>query len=74
VLPFGATDVPGSDGPAALFEFEGQPPIAYLEGWEAGQVIEGPEEVADIVTALSMIKGCALSPGDSRKLIADIRG
>ena len=74
VLPFGATDVPGSDGPAALFEFEGRPPVAYLEGWGAGQVIEGPEEVASIAMALSMIKGCALSPGDSRKLIADIRG
>jgi transcriptional regulator with XRE-family HTH domain len=74
VLPFSATDAPGSDGPAALFEFEGQPPVAYLEGWESGQVIEDPKEVADIATALSMIKGCALSPRDSRQLIAEIRG
>ena len=74
VLPFNATDAPGSDEPAALFEFEAQPPVAYLEGWEAGQVVEDPKEVADIATALSMIKGCALSPGDSRQLIADIRG
>jgi transcriptional regulator with XRE-family HTH domain len=74
VLPFSATDAPGSDGPAALFEFDGQPPVAYLEGWEAGQVVEDPKEVANIATALSMIKGCALSPGDSRRLIAEIRG
>jgi transcriptional regulator with XRE-family HTH domain len=74
VLPFGVADAPGSDGPAALFEFESQPPVAYLEGWESGQVIEDPTEVAEIATALSMIKGCALSPGDSRQLIADIRG
>lgn len=74
VLPFSATDAPGSDGPAALFEFAGQSPVAYLEGWEAGQVIEDPQEVADIATALSMIKGCALSPGESRQLIAEIRG
>ena len=74
VLPFSATDAPGSDGPAALFEFEGQPPVAYLEGWEAGQVVEDPQEVAEIATALSMIKGCALPPGDSRQLIAEIRG
>jgi transcriptional regulator with XRE-family HTH domain len=74
VLPFSAADAPGVDGPAALFEFESQPPVAYLEGWYAGQVIEDPKEVADIATALSMIKGCALSPGDSRRLIADIRG
>jgi transcriptional regulator with XRE-family HTH domain len=74
VLPFSATDAPGSDGPAALFEFEGQPPVAYLEGWYAGQVVEEPKEVADIAAALSMIKGCALSPGDSRQLVAQIRG
>jgi transcriptional regulator with XRE-family HTH domain len=74
VLPFSATDAPGSDGPAALFEFEDQPPVAYLEGWYAGQVVEEPKEVAAIAAALSMIKGCALSPGDSRQLIAQIRG
>lgn len=74
VLPFSATDAPGADGPAALFEFDGQSPVAYLEGWEAGQVVEDPKEVAAIATALSMIKGCALSPGDSRQLIAEIRG
>jgi transcriptional regulator with XRE-family HTH domain len=74
VLPFSATDAPGSDGPAALFEFDGQPPVAYLEGWEAGQVVEDPKEVANIATALSMIKGCALSPGDSRRLMTEIRG
>lgn len=74
VLPFSAADAPGVDGPAALFEFGSQPPVAYLEGWYAGQVVEDPKEVASIATALSMIKGCALSPGDSRQLIADIRG
>jgi hypothetical protein len=74
VLPFSAADAPGVDGPAALFEFESQPPVAYLEGWYAGQVVEDPKEVASIATALSMIKGCALSLGDSRQLIAQIRG
>jgi transcriptional regulator with XRE-family HTH domain len=74
VLPFSAADAPGADGPAALFEFENQPSVAYLEGWESGQVIEDPKEVASIATALSMIKGCALSPRDSRQLIAEIRG
>jgi transcriptional regulator with XRE-family HTH domain len=74
VLPFNAKDAPGANGPAALFEFESEPPVAFLEGWDAGRVVEDPEEVADIVTALSMIKGCALSPRDSRQLIAEIRG
>jgi transcriptional regulator with XRE-family HTH domain len=74
VLPFSAEDAPGVDGPAALFEFENQPSVAYLEGWSAGQVVEDPAEVADVATALSMIKGCALSPRDSRQLIKEIRG
>jgi transcriptional regulator with XRE-family HTH domain len=74
VLPFSAADCPGADGPAALFEFENQPQVAYLEGWYAGQVVEDPQEVAAVSTALSMIKGCALSPRDSRQLIAEIRG
>jgi hypothetical protein len=35
--------------------------VAYLEGWEAGRVVEDPKEVAAITTALGMIKSCALS-------------
>lgn len=74
VLPFSASDAPGADGPAALFEFSDAPSVAYLEGWEAGRVVEDPKEVAGIATALSMIKSCALSPTDSRQLLAEIRG
>jgi hypothetical protein len=74
VLPFGVADSPGADGPAALFEFaDGSPSVAYLEGWEGGRVVEDPKEVAGIATALSMIKGCSLSPGDSRQLMAEIK-
>jgi transcriptional regulator with XRE-family HTH domain len=74
VLPFSATDAPGADGPAALFEFEDEPAVAYLEGWDAGRVAEDPKEVAVISTALNMIKSCALSPADSQRLMAQIRG
>ena len=74
VFPFSATEVPGVDGPVALFEFDSEPPVAYLEGWYWGQIVEDPKDVAVIDTALSMIKGCALSPQDSRQLMADIRG
>ena len=74
VLPFSATDAPGADGPAALFEFADNQPVAYLEGWEAGRVVESPSEVAAIRVALTMIQGCALSPTDSRQLIREIRG
>lgn len=73
VLPFAVTDAPGVDGPAALFEFDSSPAVAYLEGWGAGRVIKDPREVAAIATALTMIKGCALSPVDSAQLTAKIR-
>jgi hypothetical protein len=46
----------------------------YLEGWEAGRVVEDPKEVAAISTALSMIKSCALSPTDTQQLLGEIRG
>ena len=73
VLPFAVSDAPGVDGPAALFEFDDSPPVAYLEGWGSGRVIKDQREVAVIATALSMIKGCALSPIHSAQLITEIR-
>jgi transcriptional regulator with XRE-family HTH domain len=74
VFPFSAGDAPGANGPAALFEFEDKPTVAYLEGWDTGRVIEDPKSVAGIMTAISMIKSCALSPRDSVQLIGEIRG
>jgi transcriptional regulator with XRE-family HTH domain len=74
VLPFSDAGAPGIDGPATFFEFADSSSVAYLEGWAAGWVIEDPKQVAGIATALSMIKGCALSPAKSRDLIAKIRG
>ena len=73
VLPFAVSDAPGTDGPAALFEFDDSPPVAYLEGWGSGRVVKDPKEVAVVATALSMIKGCALSPIDSAQLMTKIR-
>ncbi len=73
VLPFAVSDAPGVDGPAALFEFDGSPPVAYLEGWGSGRVLKGPNEVATITTALGMIKGCARSPIESARLMTEIR-
>ncbi len=73
VLPFAVSDAPGIDGPAALFEFDDSQPVAYLEGWGSGQIVKDPKDVAVIATALSMIKGCALSPIDSAQLMTKIR-
>jgi transcriptional regulator with XRE-family HTH domain len=73
VLPFAVSDAPGVDGPAALFEFDDSPPVAYLEGWGSGRVLMDPKEVAAIAMALGMIKGCALSPIHSAQLMTTIR-
>ena len=48
VLPFAVTDAPGVDGPAAMFEFDDSPAVAYLEGWGAGRVVKDTKEVAAI--------------------------
>jgi transcriptional regulator with XRE-family HTH domain len=75
VLPFTAADAPAQNGPAVLFEFsDGNPPVAYLEGWSAGQVVDDPRDVAEISTALRMITAGALSPNDTRAYLAKIKG
>lgn len=74
VLPFSATDMPGMYGPLTLFEFDdGTPQVAYLEGWRAGQVVEDPKAVAELIDSLTMIKSCAVSPAESAQLMAKIR-
>ena len=73
VLPFTVTDAPIPSGPATFFEFRDNPPVAYLEGWGAGWVVDEPKQVADISARLTMIKGCALDPGESKSLIEKIR-
>jgi transcriptional regulator with XRE-family HTH domain len=74
VLPFEASDAPGADGPATMFEFrDGSPSVCYLESWRAGRVVEDPQQVAEVNAALTMIKMCALSPSESTRLIEKIR-
>lgn len=74
VLPFASTDAPLPSGPATFFEFPDNQPVAYLEGWDTGWVIEEQKQVTDISARLTMIKGCALSPAESRNLVINIRG
>jgi transcriptional regulator with XRE-family HTH domain len=73
VLSSSAPDAPGADGPVTVFEFENRQPVAYLEGWGSARLVEDSPEVTEIAMIINMIKGCALSPGDSRSLILKIR-
>jgi Domain of unknown function (DUF5753) len=72
VLPFGAVENPGGDGPLTVLEFDSGPPVAYAEGWRSGRLIESTTEVADAVLVFDLIRAAALSRGASVDLIRAI--
>jgi transcriptional regulator with XRE-family HTH domain len=73
VLPFTAGDHPGTDGPIVVYDFDGEPSVAYTEckGW--GRIVESASEVGDLTVVLNMIRAAALPPRESAGLIARIR-
>jgi transcriptional regulator with XRE-family HTH domain len=74
ILPFSAPDNAGANGPIMVFEFEDAPTVCYTECYNGGRVIEAQGEVADLMTAVNMIRASALSPGESIDLLHKIRG
>ena len=73
VLPYSAGDHPGTDGPVKVFDFAGAPSSGYTECNGGGMIIEQPEQVAGLVTTMSLIRAAALSPRESRNCIVKIR-
>jgi len=73
VLPFTASDHAGVEGPIIVFEFPDAPTVVYTECYGGGRIVENREEVADLMTVVSLIRSCALAPGDSVELIRKIR-
>jgi transcriptional regulator with XRE-family HTH domain len=73
VLPFSARDHAGVEGPVTLYEFADAPSVAYTECYGGGRIVEDRQEVADLVTVVSLIKSCAMSPADSVELTREIR-
>lgn len=73
VLPFAASDHPGTDGPILVFDFAGAPSSGYTECNGGGMIIEQPDQVSGLVTSMSLIRAAALSPRESRNCIAKIR-
>lgn len=73
VLPFAAGDHPGTDGPISVYEFNGAPSVAYTECMGGGRIVESPEEVAEMIIVLNMIRAAALPPRESTRLILKIR-
>jgi transcriptional regulator with XRE-family HTH domain len=73
VLPFTASDHPGTDGPVTVFDFSGEPSKAYTECNGGGMIAENPEAVAGLMTTLNMIRAAALPPRESMALLRQIR-
>jgi len=73
VLPYSASEHPGTDGPILIFDFASDPSSAYTECKGGGMIVEQPEQVSRLVTSMSLIRAAALSPVESRNYIAKIR-
>lgn len=73
ILPFTAPDNAGTDGPIMVFEFDDAPTVCYTECYGGGRVVEVHNEVADLMTAVNMIRASALSPGETIGLLQQIR-
>ena len=72
VLPFAVTEHPGADGPLAILESDGEPPVAFAEGWHNERMIDSATDVADAVMAFDLVRAAALPRGASLDLIRSV--
>ncbi len=73
VLPFSASDHPGTDGPILVYDLDGSPSVAYTECKGGGRIVESADEVGDLMMIVNMIRAAALPPRESASLILKIR-
>jgi transcriptional regulator with XRE-family HTH domain len=73
VLPFGAHDHAGVEGPIAVYDFESAPAVGYTECHRGGRIVEAQTEVADLMVVLSMLRAAALPVRESTALIRNVR-
>jgi transcriptional regulator with XRE-family HTH domain len=73
VLPFDASDHPGTDGPITIFDFVDAPSTAYTECKGGGMITEDAEAVADLTITMNMIRAAALPQQESMTLLRQIR-
>ena len=73
VLAFRAHDNAGADGAIAIYEFAEAPAVCYTECYSGGRVVEQRDEVADLITVISLIRASALPQHESLDLIRRIR-
>ena len=73
VLPFAASDHPGTDGPISVFDFADDASVAYTECNGGGMIVESADQVAELMTTVNLIRAVALPPRESMNLIMQIR-
>jgi len=73
VMRLSTVDHPGSKGPLRVMEFPDNSPIWCTEGSSSGRMTESKDEVASAIADFNLIRACALSPGESVKLIGKVR-
>jgi hypothetical protein len=71
-LPFTADNRAGADGPLSVYDFAASSSVGYTECY-GGRIVEGREDVADLMTVINFVRASALSARDSRELIRRIR-
>jgi hypothetical protein len=72
VLPFSVGLHALLEGPVSLMWFEDLPPVAYVEGFKTGRVLELPSVVQECQAAYDHALGDALSHRKSLALIKSI--
>lgn len=73
VLPFTASDHPGTDGPISVFDFADASSVAYTECNGGGMIVESAGQVAELMTTINLLRAVALPPRESANLLVQIR-
>jgi hypothetical protein len=73
ILPFTASDHPGTDGPILVYDFDGASSVAYTECNGGGRIVESANEVGDLMMIINIIRAAALPRRESVRLIQQIR-
>ncbi|MEC4017225.1 helix-turn-helix domain-containing protein [Streptomyces sp. H27-D2] len=72
VLPYSAGAHTGLNGSLNLLSFDGEPEVAYSEGYGGGRILTEPAEVQGCARRYDLLRAAALSPDDSAELIAQV--